>query len=213
MPAYTTCSINPFHCFLIVLTVIQANMTVNLTVKHDSATMIAAKGNPMENVDYSIQELCDRTGLPRRTIHFYSQQGLLPPPQGAGLGARYGWQHLLRLQLIPYMRKQGLRLDQIRVKFEKASLEELEQMNAQIDLAPAPQASDPLRLFEKNRPETSARAYQHYVLSDGITLVVPAGISSTNKQKLNDLLDAARRIFGDGTGENLSTPLTETKSE
>jgi DNA-binding transcriptional MerR regulator len=175
--------------------------------------MIAAKGTSMENEDYSIQELCDRTGLPRRTIHFYIQQGLLPPAQGAGLGARYGQAHLLRLRLIPYLRKGGLRLDQIRMKFEQTSREELEQMNTQFEPPPTVEAAGLLHLFEKMRPETSGQAYRHYAFSSGITLVVSGTISSTDRQKLNDLLDAAQRIFGDATGENSSTPQTETKSE
>ncbi len=34
----------------------------------------------MPDQEFSIQDLCDQTGLPRRTIHFYIQQEILPPP-------------------------------------------------------------------------------------------------------------------------------------
>ncbi len=38
---------------------------------------------------YDIQELVAQSGVPRRTIYFYVQQGILPPPEGAGLAAHY----------------------------------------------------------------------------------------------------------------------------
>ena len=31
---------------------------------------------------YDIQELVGASGVPRRTVYFYVQQGLLPPPSG-----------------------------------------------------------------------------------------------------------------------------------
>ena len=43
----------------------------------------------MEDTSFTIQELVDLSGVPRRNIYFYAQQGILPPPQGAGpSGAR-----------------------------------------------------------------------------------------------------------------------------
>ena len=66
----------------------------------------------MEETAYDIQELVDLSGISRRNIYFYVQQGVLPAPQGAGLAARYGEEHLLRLRLIPLLRQDGLRLDQ-----------------------------------------------------------------------------------------------------
>ena len=98
----------------------------------------------MAENEFSIQELCDQTGLPRRTIHFYIQQEILPPPIGSGLGARYQAEHLLRLKLIPHFRQQGLKLDDIRLKFHTTDRAELEQILAQSappHLAPAPAAA------------------------------------------------------------------------
>jgi DNA-binding transcriptional MerR regulator len=64
--------------------------------------------------EYTITELSALSGVNRRNIHFYIQQGLLPPADGAGLGARYTDEHLLRLRAIPVLRDRGLRLDAIR---------------------------------------------------------------------------------------------------
>jgi hypothetical protein len=60
--------------------------------------------------EYTIQELSELSGVQRRNIYFYTQQGILPPADGAGLGARYNQVHLLRLRAIPVLRRQGLRL-------------------------------------------------------------------------------------------------------
>lgn len=50
---------------------------------------------------YRVAELSKRTGLSRQTIHFYVQQGLLPPGQKSGrTNAWYGPEHLERLETI-----------------------------------------------------------------------------------------------------------------
>jgi hypothetical protein len=49
---------------------------------------------------YYINHLCDISGVTPRTVYYYVQQGLLPPPGARGPGARYDRRHLLRLQLI-----------------------------------------------------------------------------------------------------------------
>ena len=82
----------------------------------------------MSDATFDIQELVAQSGVPRRTVYFYVQQGLLPPPQGAGLAAHYTEDHLLRLRLIPLLRGQGLRLDEIRARFQQMSPEEMRHM-------------------------------------------------------------------------------------
>jgi DNA-binding transcriptional MerR regulator len=48
-----------------------------------------------------MKDLCELTGLPRQVIHFYIQQGLLPPGLKTGRNmAYYGPQHVERVQLI-----------------------------------------------------------------------------------------------------------------
>lgn len=160
----------------------------------------------MENEDYSIQELSDRTGLPRRTIHFYTQQGLLPPPLGAGLGAHYSRDHLIRLRLIPFLRKRGLRLDQIRERFALAEPGELERLHEQMDQPAEPGRPRPVLLNETARAEPSGQAYHHYVLSGGIILIVPANLSNDDQQKLRELLEAANRIYGPALDQRSSEP-------
>ena len=139
--------------------------------------------------EFSIQDLCDQTGLPRRTIHFYIQQGILPPPSGSGLGARYQREHLLRLQSIPILRQQGLRLDDIRQKFSHAESSELERL---VKESPAVMASSP----SPSIPEpASGTPYLVYTLPDGIILMIPNNLPAETRQKAHQLLQAAQQVF------------------
>ena len=137
----------------------------------------------MDETRYTIQDLCDRTGLPRRTIHFYTGQDLLLPPVGAGPGAYYTAEHLARLRLIPLLRRQGLRLDEIRQKFH--SLQPEQFISLLTSLEQPIQPPEPLR----------GESYIHYSLPGGIQLAVPAGLNAARRSQVLDLLAAAQKIF------------------
>lgn len=139
----------------------------------------------MEEPTYSIQDLSDLSGIARRTIHFYTQQGLLPPPVGAGLGARYTEVHVLRLQLIPRLRQQGLRLDEIRQHLQAMDLEALRARLVQIGPA-APAASTFL---------STRRTFTHYALPAGMTLIVPAALHEAEREKVAAFIQAAEQFF------------------
>ena len=65
-------------------------------------------------IELSIKDICAQAGVTPRTVHFYIQQALLPPPDGAGRGARYTEAHLARLRLIRRLQKEHLPLNEIR---------------------------------------------------------------------------------------------------
>ena len=148
----------------------------------------------MKNEEYTIQELAEATGLSRRTIHFYTQQGVLPPAAGAGLGARYGEEHLLRLKLVPLLRRQGLKLDAIRERFAGMSLEEMRRMLSDPGSSGGvkPPSVRPMPVAPAGQQHT------HYRLPAGVSIVVPAGLRPADRRKVNSLLEAAGRIFGPG---------------
>ncbi len=67
---------------------------------HASCIMMNA-AMTAETYPYRMKDLCERTGLSRQAIHFYVQQGLLPPGHKTGRNmAYYGEEHLRRLELI-----------------------------------------------------------------------------------------------------------------
>lgn len=152
----------------------------------------------MAKETFDIQELVMQSGVPRRTIYFYVQQGVLPPPEGAGLAAHYNEEHLLRLRLIPMLRQQGLRLDEIRVRFHQLSGEEMQSMLSTSHPAPAA----PRTVREPLPPEMPGippgwgqQRFTHYTLPAGIVLVAPENLNLPDRQRLTQLLQAARQIF------------------
>ena len=133
--------------------------------------------------NYSIQDLSDQTSLPRRTIHFYVQQGILPSPEGNRGDAYYTESHLLRLKLIPLLRRQGLKLDDIRARLHGLDESALREMHEQV-YAPAPPAL-----------LTTSQPFAHYALPAGMTLIVPASLTPGERKKLTELLKAVNEIF------------------
>jgi DNA-binding transcriptional MerR regulator len=74
---------------------------------------------------YTVSELEALTGVQRRTIHFYVKEGVIAAPEGSGGGARYGEEHILRLQLTRELQKSHLKLSGIREAMESLSTEEM----------------------------------------------------------------------------------------
>ncbi|MBB2935139.1 DNA-binding transcriptional MerR regulator [Amycolatopsis bartoniae] len=76
---------------------------------------------------FTIGELARRTGLPVKTIRFYSDEGLLPPTDRTSAGYRlYDTRSLARLELIRTLRELGLGLDDVaKVLASRASVPQL----------------------------------------------------------------------------------------
>ncbi len=135
--------------------------------------------------EYSIQEISDQSSLPRRTIHFYVQQGLLPPPEGAGVGTRYSETHLLCLQIIPLLKRKGQKLDQIR-----ASLKDLDESGLRVLYE---QVNEPVSAEPAFLP--TSQPFAHYQLPAGMTLTVPGTLTPGERKKLAELLKAISELF------------------
>jgi len=67
----------------------------------------------MKEKKYTIDELAELTGFPRRTIRYYVQEGLIEPPAGRGRGGFYYDSHLERLRLIKAYQERGIRTSAI----------------------------------------------------------------------------------------------------
>jgi len=66
-----------------------------------------------EERTYTIGSLADTAGVSRRTVRFYVQRDLLPPPEGLGRSAHYSDEHLARLLEIKALQEEGIPLDEI----------------------------------------------------------------------------------------------------
>jgi hypothetical protein len=63
---------------------------------------------------YAIGDLARLAGVSRRTVRYYVQEGLIPPPLGVGRGNHYGAGHLQQILRVKAMQEAGRTLDEIR---------------------------------------------------------------------------------------------------
>ena len=78
----------------------------------------------------TIQELADTAGVTTRTIRYYVEQGVLPPP-GHGRPAEYTEEHVQRLDLIRRLKEQYLPLEEIRDMLQRLTPREVERLAEQ----------------------------------------------------------------------------------
>ena len=62
---------------------------------------------------YGVEELAERAGVSRRTVRYYVQRGLLPPPLGLGRGKHYTPAHLAALVRIRELQEAAVPLEEI----------------------------------------------------------------------------------------------------
>jgi DNA-binding transcriptional MerR regulator len=65
-------------------------------------------------VRYAIGDLARLAGVSRRTVRYYVQEGLIPPPLGVGRGNHYGPEHLEHLLRVKSQQEGGRTLEEIR---------------------------------------------------------------------------------------------------
>ena len=64
-----------------------------------------------EDVRYAVGDLAELGVVSRRTVRYYVQEGLIPPPFGVGRGNHYGREHLDRLLRVKAMQEAGQTLE------------------------------------------------------------------------------------------------------
>jgi DNA-binding transcriptional MerR regulator len=68
----------------------------------------------MDRKTFSLDELCSLAGLPKRTVRYYIQIGLVDRPEGETRGAHYLQRHLEKLLRIRKLTESGISLERIR---------------------------------------------------------------------------------------------------
>ncbi len=129
----------------------------------------------MDAPRYTIDQLVEATGIPRRTIRFYVQEGLLAPPAGRGRGGFYNDSHLARLRQIRADRERGLGLDAIRSRTSQAEVAE---------------------------PAGGQRYWMRYEMVPGVELHVSSDAQRRYGERLRYLLRAAKSLIREGTDES-----------
>jgi DNA-binding transcriptional MerR regulator len=88
----------------------------------------------VEQVRYSLKELCQTSDVTERTVRYYIKEGLLPPPIGTGPLSRYTYEHWLRLQFIRRLKEEFLPLSEIKSLLADKTLPELDNLARQSGL-------------------------------------------------------------------------------
>lgn len=129
-----------------------------------------------ETPRYSSKTLGALAGVSERTVRYYVQEGLLPPPLSRGRGANFDDSHLLRLRLIRAMQDAGNDLESI-----GAYLEELEA-----ELAVSGASLESVLAVWSGRGELAAlrknwaqrfdvpQVLSRYRLAEGVDLIIDA---------------------------------------
>jgi DNA-binding transcriptional MerR regulator len=132
---------------------------------------------------YSADELAALAGVPRRTLRYYIQLGLIDPPVGQTRAAYYTWQHLHQLLDVRRLTEQGF------------SLERVQELLARGD-EPPPAATTPRA--------GSISVQSHVHLAHGVELVVDpgrAGLSPTQLRRFAREALAAWARIADATDD------------
>jgi DNA-binding transcriptional MerR regulator len=137
---------------------------------------------------YNITELAALGGVSPRTVRYYVQLGILPPPAGRGLGGRYGQEHLARLLRARALQREGVPLERM------------------TELMEAPQ--DKLMMCELPRaPADEVATPRHQVLTrvevaDGVWLEFAAGAGAPAGPRLERIVRMLRESLGIPSGDD-----------
>lgn len=126
----------------------------------------------MESKTYSIDELCVITNLPKRTVRYYIQLGLVDRPIGETKAAHYLSQHLDQLLRVKKLTEARVPLDQIRQLIE---------------------AGEQDVVATSRRQSGSLEVKTHLYISPGIELLISAEESGLKPEQMRELLKTVMR--------------------
>jgi DNA-binding transcriptional MerR regulator len=132
-----------------------------------------------ENTDrsYTADELAALSGMPRRTIRYYIQLGLVDRPEGETRAAFYTWQHLNQLLRIRELTEQGVSLDRIS-----------QRLKSQGEVAEGSNAASPGTISVRS----------HLQLASGLSLEIDPALASLTPEQLRafarEIVNAYQRV-------------------
>jgi DNA-binding transcriptional MerR regulator len=121
---------------------------------------------------FSLEELCVLSGLPKRTVRYYIQQGLVARPVGETRAARYGRDQLAQLLEIQKWQRAGLSLERIAELLQGGAVGEV----------PPP----------RPRGAGTVEVWSHLVLGDGVELHVEPGRAQLSPEQVRELMRRVR---------------------
>lgn len=122
---------------------------------------------------YAIGDLARLAGVSRRTVRYYVQEDLIPPPHGVGRGNHYGPEHLEQILRVKAQQEAGRTLDEIRRGPVRGAA-----------------ASKAARATE--RSDVGRSIWRRLTLAPGVELQVAGHVRLPSPARLNELAEWCR---------------------
>ena len=126
---------------------------------------------------YTLDELCALSELPKRTVRYYIQIGLVDRPEGETRAARYTHTHLEQLLGIRKWQRAGVSLERIRELLQAPAV-------ASADAPPA-----------RPRGAGTVEVWSHLVVAEGVELTLEPGRAGLSAQQVRELFGEVTRIY------------------
>lgn len=123
---------------------------------------------------FTLEEIASLVELPRRTVRYYIQSGLVDRPQGIAKGAYYTQQHVEQLLLVRKWQLAGL------------SLERIGEVMKQPTSGPLPPAP---------RRAGTVEVWSHLVVADGIELTLEPGRTGLSPEQVRAFFRAVTQAY------------------
>ena len=123
---------------------------------------------------FTLDDISALTELPRRTVRYYIQSGLIDRPQGVGKGAYYTQSHVEQLLLVRKWQLAGLSLERIG---------ELLKQEAAGPLPPTP------------RRAGTVEVWSHLVISDGVELNLEPSRAGLSPEQIRTFFRAVTQAY------------------
>lgn len=120
-----------------------------------------------EEGSFTLDEVCGLVELPKRTVRFYIQTGLVDRPVGETKAARYTRRHLEQLLTIKKWQQAGVSLERIR----------------ELLAGPGGASLPPPR----PRGAGTVEVWSHLVVADGVEINIEPGRAGLNPEKVRKL--------------------------
>ena len=127
----------------------------------------------MNDVSLSLDDLAHAVGLPKRTVRYYIQIGLVDRPDGETRAARYGARHLEQLATIRKWTAAGVSLERIR------------------DLL----SGEPATVPPLPRAAGTVEMWSHVVLADGLELTMEPGRAELSPEQARELIAGVTALY------------------
>ena len=127
-----------------------------------------------EQKTFPLDEIAALTELPRRTVRYYIQSGLIHRPQGVGKGAYYTQRHVEQLLLLRKWQLAGL------------SLERIGELLRQQDAGPLPPTP---------RQPGTVEVWSHLIVADGVELTLEPSRAGLTPEQVRAFFRAVTQAY------------------